>query len=77
MAGITSVLAAHNVNVTQLKALFRGDEAPERNIMIYEVDVPLNIDQGKLRRDLTVKADELGLNISIQHKNIFEAINRI
>ena len=77
VASVTAVLAAHNVNVTQLEALFRGGDAPERNIMIYEVDVPLDADQGRLRRDLLSKADELGLEISIQHKNIFEAINRI
>jgi glycine cleavage system transcriptional repressor len=45
--------------------------------MIYEVDVPLDMDQQKLRQALQVKAQELELQISIQHKNIFEAINRI
>lgn len=77
VAGVTAVLAAHNVNVTQLKAVFRGDDKPGHNVMIYEVDIPLDLDQDKLRRALQAKADALGLKISIQHKNIFEAINRI
>ena len=77
VAQITSVLAANNVNVTQLQAVFRGGNEPGRNIMIYEVDVPLDIDQHKLREALNEKARELDLQISIQHKNIFEAINRL
>ena len=77
VAEITAVLASQNVNVTQLKAVFRGGNEPGRNIMIYEVDVPLDIDQEKLRSSLQKKAETLNLQISIQHKNIFEAINRI
>jgi glycine cleavage system transcriptional repressor len=45
--------------------------------MIYEVDIPLDLDQDRLRRALKEKAGTLGLEISIQHRNIFEAINRI
>jgi glycine cleavage system transcriptional repressor len=77
VAGMTAVLAEHNVNVTQLKAIFRGGDTPERNIMIYEVDIPLELDLDRLRNALQAKADELSLKISIQHRNIFHAINRI
>ncbi len=77
VAQITALLAASNVNVTQLQAVFRGGDEPGRNIMIYEVDIPLDIDQKKLRQSLLAKGNELQLEISIQHKNIFKAINRI
>lgn len=77
VAGMTSVLAEYNVNVTQLKALFRGSDAPEHNIMIYEVDIPLELDLDRLRKALQARADDLGLSISIQHRNMFDAINRI
>lgn len=77
VANITALLAAHNVNVTQLQAVFRGASNPERNIMIYEVDIPVDTDIQALRQALSDKAQELNLQISIQHKNIFEAINRI
>lgn len=77
VAQMTALLAGHNVNVTQLLAAFRGGDDPERNIMIYEVDVPLDIDQSQLRRALRAKGEELNLEVNIQHKNIFEAINRI
>ena len=55
----------------------RGGEDPGRNVMIYEVDIPLDVDLQALRRDLRDKGEKLDLQISIQHKNIFEAINRI
>lgn len=77
VASVTALLAAHNVNVTQLQAAFRGGDDPDKNIMIYEVDIPLDVDRQKLRKDLGDKGRELDLQISIQHKNIFQAINRI
>jgi glycine cleavage system transcriptional repressor len=77
VAQITAVLAKHNVNVTQLQAVFRGGIEPGKNMMIYEVDIPLDIDQQQLRSDLKAKANELALEVNIQHKNIFEAMNRV
>lgn len=77
VAAITGILADHRVNVTNLQAVFKGGDDPNANIMIYEVDVPAKTDQPALRRELHAKAAELSLDISIQHKLIFEAINRI
>lgn len=77
VAQVTAILAAYNVNVTKLRAVFRGGDEPGRNIMIYEADLPVDIDHQALRRDLRAKGSELQLEISMQHKNIFEAINRI
>jgi glycine cleavage system transcriptional repressor len=45
--------------------------------MIYEVDIPPSTDQKRLREALRKKAGELDLEINIQHRNIFDAINRI
>jgi len=77
VAGITGVLAAHRVNVTNLQAVFKGGDDPGANTMIYEVDIPTAADQGSLRRELTDKAEELGIVVSIQHRRIFEATNRV
>jgi glycine cleavage system transcriptional repressor len=77
VAQITAVLTAFNVNVTQLQAVFRGGNEPGRNVMIYEVDIPADSDQQKLRAALRAKGRELNLEVNIQHKNVFEAINRI
>jgi glycine cleavage system transcriptional repressor len=77
VARITAVIARHGVNVTNLQAVFKGGDTPGDNIMIYEVDVPADIDQKRLRADLRAEAAELDLEISIQHRHIFEALNRI
>jgi len=77
VAAITEIIARYGVNITNLQAVFKGGEDPNNNIMIYEVAVPVNIDQQALYRKLRGKVEELGLEISIQHRNIFEEINRI
>ena len=77
VAGISEVIAKHGVNITNLQAVFKGGDEPGDNIMIYEVDIPIDIDQQALYRDLREKAKSLMLDISIQHRNIFETINRI
>jgi glycine cleavage system transcriptional repressor len=77
VARITRIIADFGVNVTNLQAVFKGGDDPEANIMIYEVDIPATTDTQSLRRALRDKAAELALTISIQHKQVFEAINRI
>ncbi len=77
VAAVTAVLARHNVNVTQLQAVFKGGEDPGSNMMIYEVDVPLSIDPQLLRAELRQTAQDLNLLLSIQHRHIFEALNHI
>lgn len=77
VAQITSVMARHGINVTNLQAVFKGGSDPGANIMIYEVDIPVHLDQAALRKELNETARRLDLDISIQHKDIFRAINRI
>ncbi len=77
VANVTRIIAGYGVNITNLQAAFKGGENPNDNIMIYEVDVPVDIDAQAFHRDLRDKAAELDLVISIQHRKIFEAINRV
>jgi glycine cleavage system transcriptional repressor len=77
VAGISEVIARFEGNITNLQAVFKGGDDPGDNIMIYEVDVPPQIDQQSLYRELKKRATELKLEIDIQHRNIFEAIHRI
>ncbi len=77
VAGISEIIASYGVNITNLQAVFKGGDEPGDNIMIYEVDIPNNIEQQAFYRDLREKAKSLMLDISIQHRNIFETINRI
>ena len=77
VARITAIIARHGVNVTNLQAVFKGGDDPENNIMIYEVDIPRSIDKEALYRDLREKAVALSLTLNIQHRKIFEEMNRI
>ena len=77
VAGISATIARYGVNITNLQAVFKGGDEPGNNIMIYEVDIPANTDQKSFYYELRETAESLALNISIQHRNIFETINRI
>jgi glycine cleavage system transcriptional repressor len=77
VSGITGVIAQHKINVTNLQAVFKGGDDPNRNIMIYEVEIPPSADTSQMESDLRRKAESLGQHISIQHRKVFEAINRV
>lgn len=77
VAGITDVIARFGGNITNLKAAFRGGDDPSQNTMIYEVDVPLETDRQSFREALQERAKDLGLELNLQHRDIFEALNRI
>ncbi|SLM28577.1 conserved hypothetical protein [Desulfamplus magnetovallimortis] len=77
VAKFTEIIAEFNVNITNLKAVFKGGDEPSANIMNYQVAILPDTDQAGLFKRLRAKAAELGLDISIQHKNIFETINKI
>jgi glycine cleavage system transcriptional repressor len=77
VAGITEVIARFGGNITNLRAAFRGGDDPKRNTMIYEVDMPVDIDHKAFRQTLRQRATALELDLSLQHRHIFEAIHRV
>jgi glycine cleavage system transcriptional repressor len=77
VAGVSEVIAKFGGNITNLQAVFKGGDDPGDNIMIYEIDIPSQIDRQALYRELRSRAKQLKLEIDIQHRNIFEAIHRI
>ncbi|MGO9017645.1 MAG: glycine cleavage system protein R [Syntrophobacteraceae bacterium] len=77
VAGITELLVRFSINISNLKAVFRGGDNPLENTMIYEVDIPLAVDQNLFREALYERGRELNLDVSLQHREIFEAIHRV
>jgi len=75
--GITRVLARHEINVVNLKAVFKGGTEPHNNVMIFEVDIPDSAPLPEVRSELKQAAGRLDLEINIQHQKIFESMNRI
>lgn len=77
VAGITEVLARFNVNITNLKAVAREERSRLNYVMIYEIDIPAATDYHAFRTALYGRAQELGLDINLQHREIFEQIHRV
>ena len=77
VSGITGIFARYAINVTNLKAVFKGGDVPQDNIMIFEVDIPDDASLPDVRRELEQAAQDLALEINIQHRQIFETMNRI
>ncbi len=77
IAGISEVLARHNINIANLKAVSRVDQQPPHYITIYEVDIPPFTDFHEFRTALYARAKELTLDINLQHREIFEQIHQV
>ena len=77
MAGVTEVLARYGANITSLRAVSRGEENHHDYVMIFEADIPSAVDLSAFRAALCGRAEELGLDISLQHREIFEELNRV
>ncbi len=77
VAAFSKIIMDYQANITDLKAVFEGGENPNRNFMIYEVDIPKDTNHSDMIKELRTNASDLGLDISIQHRNIFKSINKI
>ncbi len=77
VARFSSIIAGFNANIVNLKAVFKGGSDPNANVMSYQVCISPEVDAPSMFKALREKAIELNLDIRIQHKNIFDAINKI
>lgn len=77
VAGVTEVLASFRINITNLKAVSRTAHNLQNYVMIYEVDIPPAIDYFAFRTALYGRTRELGLDVNLQHREIFEQIHRV
>jgi glycine cleavage system transcriptional repressor len=72
----TGVIAGFDVNIENLKAITQEDE-DQGVVIAFEVAVPKTVHRPAFREALRHKAEELELELSVQHRDIFEAIHRI
>lgn len=73
---LSGIFRAHGVNIENLKAI-RPEDAPHRCVLVFEIALPLTIDRSAFRQTLQDEARELGLHLSMQHRDIFEAVHRV
>lgn len=75
IAAFSKIFADQKVNIENLKALMPAEE--KRALLVFEISLPMEIDRNALRRTLKDKARTLGLQLSMQHRDIFEALHRV
>ena len=76
IAAMSRVFARHGVNIDSLKAVL-GQEHSNHALFVFEVKVPEKADLGRLRRELASEGQAQGLRVSVQQRDIFEAVHRI
>jgi glycine cleavage system transcriptional repressor len=77
VAGISGLLADFGANITNLKAIARGRREGPEFVTFYEVDLPAAVPGGTFRDALRARAAELGLDVNLQHREIFEQVHRV
>lgn len=69
-----TLFGQEKINIEDLRALQpkTGDF-----MIVYEVLIPTTTDIGALHKKLISRAKAMGLNLTLQHRDIFEAIHRV
>lgn len=76
IGAMSRVFARHGVNIENLTAILEH-VADGNALFVFEVMVPESVDSGRLRRELALEAKRMGLRVSMQHRDIFEATHRV
>lgn len=76
IGAMSRVFARHRVNIESLKAIL-GEGGANHALFVFEVMVPDSVDLGRLRRELACEGQSRQLRVSVQHRDIFEAVHRV
>lgn len=77
IAAISGIMKDFNCNITSIRAINRSDLYPDKIVIIIEMDVPDQTPVDSLRSGLEKSSASMGLQFSLQHKDIFESIHRV
>jgi glycine cleavage system transcriptional repressor len=79
---VTKTVASFEANIENLRSVKIenvsngwGDKTPIA--LVLEITVPVTVQQNAFRQALELTAEERGIEISLQHRDIFEAIHRV
>lgn len=76
IGAISRIFGMHGVNIETLTAIL-GAAGSKHALFAFEIMVPENVDINRVRRELNCEAQKMGMRVSVQHRNIFEAVHRI
>jgi glycine cleavage system transcriptional repressor len=79
---VTKTVASFDANIDNLRAVtISSDQLSEDTspplVLVLEITVPASVQQNAFRQALALTAEDLGIEISLQHRDIFEAIHRV
>ncbi len=77
IASLSCVMKDFGINITNLRFVSSLPSYPDKTATIYEVEIPKDIDLNLFVSELQKKASSVGLEVSVQHKKVFEDICRI
>jgi glycine cleavage system transcriptional repressor len=77
ISAVTTAIASLSCNVVNFRAIITREDAVDEMIMIFEVDVPSGVDHRRLRQIMQEACARFGLDVSVQHREIFETIHRV
>ncbi|MFW6005219.1 MAG: glycine cleavage system protein R [Desulfonatronovibrionaceae bacterium] len=77
IAALSGIMKDFNCNITSIRAINRSHLYPDKIVIIIEMDVPDQTPVDSLRSSLERTSSSLGLQFSLQHKDIFESIHRV
>lgn len=77
IAAFTWVMTKFEVNISQLRFIHKSLTFSNQSVTIYEVEVPNSIRLSSFVQALKQQAEKEGVEVSVQHKKVFEDICRI
>jgi glycine cleavage system transcriptional repressor len=77
VAEVAGQLFKHAVNITNMQAIFKGGKNPMDNLMVFEIDVPKATIMNDLRDAFAEISQRLDLEVSVQHRKIFDSVSNI
>ena len=77
ISAVTTAIASLACNVVNFRAIITQEDGVDEMIMIFEVDMPGGVEHRQLRQVMQQVCAGFGLDVSVQHREIFETIHRV
>jgi glycine cleavage system transcriptional repressor len=77
VSGITEVLAESGINITNLDAKTAQVGEETHYIQLFGVDIPKGLDYDRIQEKLQERGRSMGVTVNLQHRDIFQAMNKI
>ncbi|MGL4208372.1 MAG: glycine cleavage system protein R [Candidatus Adiutrix sp.] len=75
---VSGAIAGFDINIDNLRAISLTETHDDKQVlMFFELSVPEKVNHRAFRQALSLIAEELNMEMSLQHRDIFEAIHRL